>query len=149
MSALTFNLDWQVALTAQAAALGGSPKKWDNLWSSTRRHIKFWDIIGSSAAQPILTGPKGVMLGNASSFSAKMRPCWPYGNTINYQLAWGDGTLTNVSGAPQTAVSASKSWSTTGLKTVQLTARSDSFGRQLDQSTSKTVKVIDNLLVIK
>ncbi len=142
VSALTFGLDWQVSLTAEAAALGGSPKKWNNLWSSARKHIKFWDLIGSSAARPILTGPTSVAKNSTAAYTAKMRPCWPYSNTVTYKVAWGDGSTTNnLTGAPQTAVGTSKAWSSAGAKSVQLTAVSDSFGRQLNQVTTRTVQV--------
>jgi hypothetical protein len=141
VSALTFDLDWQLFITAQAAAFGGSPTQWNNLWSTSRRHIKFWDLVGSSAIRPILTGPSSVMQNTSATYNSRMRPCWPYGDTVNYQLAWGDSTSTSFSAAPSTLTAKSKSWSTAGTKTVALTALSDSHGRTLNATQSRSVQV--------
>lgn len=142
VSALTFNLDWQVFLTAEARAFGASPTQWNNLWSTPRRLIRFWDLIGSSAIRPILAGPSNVSVFNTNAYSVRMRPCWPYSNTVNYQVNWGDSTSSSVSGAPQTAVALSKSWSTIGPRTVSATALTDSWGRNLGSATTtRTVNV--------
>lgn len=142
VSALTFNLDWRLYLTAEARAFGASPTQWNNLWSTSRRHIRFWDLIGSSAIRPILAGPANVSVFNSNAYSVRMRPCWPYPDTVNYRVEWGDSTSTNVSGAPQTALALSKSWSTTGAKTVRAMALSDTWGRNLGSATTtRTVNV--------
>lgn len=141
VSALTFDLDWQLFITAQAAAFGGSPTQWNNLWSTSRKHIKYWDLVGSSAVRPILTGPSSVAAGASATYNSRMRPCWPYGDTVNYSLAWGDSTSTSFSALPATLTPKSKSWSTAGTKTVGLTALSDTHGRQLNATQSRSVTV--------
>ncbi|PTL76775.1 hypothetical protein [Vitiosangium sp. GDMCC 1.1324] len=143
VSALTLDLDWQLFVTAQAAAFGGNPAQWNNLWSTSRKHIKFWDIPsgGSSALRPILTGPSSLLVNATGNYNSRMRPCWPYSDTINYQLAWGDSTSTSFSAAPATITTKSKAWTSTGAKTVALTALSDSHGRQLSATTSRSVQV--------
>jgi hypothetical protein len=142
VSALTFNLDWRLFLTAEARAFGASPTQWNNLWSTPRRHIRFWDLIGSSAIRPILAGPGNVAVFNTNAYSVRMRPCWPYGDTVNYQVNWGDSTSSSASGAPQTATPLSKSWSTAGARTVSAIALSDSWGRNLGSATTtRTVNV--------
>ncbi|HEX5752225.1 MAG TPA: hypothetical protein VFZ09_38790 [Archangium sp.] len=143
VSALTFNLDWRLFITAQASAFGGNPTQWNNLWSTQRRNIKFWDLIsgGSSAIRPMIGGPASTNVNTSTGYTAKMRPCWPYGDTVNYRFDWGDSTSTNVSGAPQTATAAGKAWSTSGAKTLQLTALSDSWGRQLNATTARSIQV--------
>ncbi|PTL76776.1 hypothetical protein [Vitiosangium sp. GDMCC 1.1324] len=143
VSALTFDLDWQLFITAQAAAFGGSPAQWNNLWSTSRKHIKFWDIPsgGSSAIRPILTGPSSLLVNATGNYNSRMRPCWPYGDTVNYQLAWGDSTSTSFSAAPATVTTKSKAWTSAGAKTVALTAQSDSHGRQFNATNSRSVQV--------
>jgi hypothetical protein len=141
VSALTFDLDWQLFITAQAAAFGGSPSQWNNLWSTSRKHIKFWDLARSSALRPMLTGPASAAVYYPATYNSRMRTCWPYGDTMSYQLAWGDSTTTSFSGAPATPVPQSKTWNTTGAKTLSLTALSDSHGRQLNATQSRSVNV--------
>ncbi|HEX2225104.1 MAG TPA: hypothetical protein VHN15_12955, partial [Thermoanaerobaculia bacterium] len=48
VDALTFDLDWQIRVTAAARAFGGNPKRW-TLYSSPHWHLGFWDLIGSDA----------------------------------------------------------------------------------------------------
>lgn len=141
VSALTFDLDWQVYLTGQASAFGGSPSKW-NLWNTPRYHIRFWDLIGSSALRPMISGTTSPKVNLSTAYSAKMRPCWPYPDTTTYRFAWGDGGTTTLSGAPQSWAGTSHTWTTTGSKTQSLTSLSDSHGRSLNQATSRTLTVI-------
>jgi len=138
VSALTFNLDWQLFITARASALG-STKNWNNLWSTNRRLVKFWDLIGSSALQPILTGPTNLATNTYGAYTTRMRPCWPYSNNITTQLNWGDGTSTSYISAPSTSVTRFKYWPTAGTRTVKATVLSDSHGRQINKSTSRSV----------
>jgi hypothetical protein len=139
--ALTFNLDWQLYLTAQARAFGASPTNW-NLWNTPRNHLRFWDLIGSSALRPMISGPSNPKVNVSQTYNAKMRPCWPYSNTVTYRFAWGDGSTTTLSGSPQTWTPSSHTWTSTGNKTMSLTSLSDSYGRSLNQATSRNIQVI-------
>lgn len=142
VSALTFDLDWQVYLTGQASAFGSSPAKW-NLWNTPRYHIRFWDLLGgSSALRPMISGPASPKVNVSNAYSAKMRPCWPYADSTSYRFAWGDGGLTTLSGAPQSWAASSHTYTTTGTKTLSLTSLSDTHGRGLNQSTSRSINVI-------
>ncbi|QRN97582.1 hypothetical protein JRI60_00355 [Archangium violaceum] len=142
VDALTFDLDWQVYVTAQADSFLTSEKRW-NLWNNSRGHLNFWDLLssGSRAVQPMLLGSATVPANVAQTYSARMRPCWPYGDTVNYQLGWGDGSTSYPSGAPASPVSVSHAWSSTGAKGLSLIARNDSHGRQFNKTTSRTIQV--------
>jgi hypothetical protein len=141
VSALTFNLDWQLYLTGQARAFGSTPSQW-NLWNTPRYHIRFWDLLGgSSALRPMISGTSTATVNVPKSFSAKMRPCWPYTDSVTYRFAWGDGSTTTLSGAPQSWTPSSHTWTTTGTKAMSLTSLSDSRGRSLNQATSRTITV--------
>jgi hypothetical protein len=141
VNALTFNLDWQLYLTAQASAFGSAPTHW-NLWNTPRTHIRFWDLIGSSAIRPMISGPSNPKVNVSQTYSAKMRPCWPYTHTVNYRFAWGDGSTTTLSGSPQTWTPSSHTWTSTGTKAMSLTALSDSYGRSLNQATTRNIQVV-------
>lgn len=141
VSALTFDLDWQLYLTGQASAFGSTPANW-NLWNTQRSHLGFWDLVGSSALRPMISGPASPKVNVSQAYSAKMRPCWPYGNAVNYRFAWGDGGTTTLSGAPQSWTPSSHTWTSTGTKTLSLTSLSDSHGRSLNQTTSRNIQVI-------
>src|SRR6185436_9070907 len=83
VDALTFDLDWQIWVTAQADTFLTKEKRW-KLWDIFgRRHIAFWDLIGSSALEPQLWGPASVPVNSSQLYTLKMRPCWPYGDTVD------------------------------------------------------------------
>lgn len=141
VDALALDLDLQVNVTAQAAAFGGSPSHWNDLWHTPRFHLGFWDLIGSEALQPMDGGSSAAAVGVSQPYTAKMRPCYPYTDPVSYQFNWGDGTTSNTSGAPQTGAAAGHTWGSTGTKTVALTAFSDTHGRTFNTSTSRNILV--------
>lgn len=136
VSALTFDLDWRMFITARTSVFG-STNNW-NLWSTSRRHIKFWDLLsgGSSAIRPTLLGPSSTPVNAFTSFSSRMRPCWPYSDTVYSQFGWGDSTYTSYSAAPSTTTTRTKYWTTAGTRGVQATALSDSHGRGFTNATT-------------
>ncbi|WP_224245739.1 hypothetical protein [Hyalangium gracile] len=142
VSALTFDLDWQLYLTGEARAFGNSPTQWNNLWSTPRRHIKFWDLIGSSALRPMTSGPASTTVGTSTAYSARMRPCWPYSDQMGYRFDWGDASTTTFNGAAHAWNASSHAWAAPGTKTLSLTAQSDTHGRTLNQTTTRGVKVV-------
>ena len=141
VDALALDLDLQVYLTAQARAFGASPTKWNDLWHTPRYHLGFWDLIGSEALQPMLGGSSTAAPGVSQAYTAKMRPCYPWTDNVNYGLTWGDATSSSLSGAPQSAASASHAWSTAGTKTLTLTAQNDAHGRSFNKAMSRNVSV--------
>lgn len=142
VDALTFDLDWQVYITARARAFGGNPKKWNDLWHSSRRHIRFWDLIGSDALRPMLDGPASVNAGNNTLYKAKMRPCWPYNDSVSYRINWGDGSSqSSFSATAHNWTNRYHTFNSSGAKTVSTTALSDSHGRSFNKTSSRTVNV--------
>jgi hypothetical protein len=142
VDALTFDLDWQLKVTAAARVFGATPTNW-TLWTGPYRHAGFWDLIGSRALRPMLAGPASVPVNGARRYEASLRPCWPYAEPVNYTLNWGDGTAANLSGAPQSATPIGKAWTSTGAKNVQLTVGNDSHGRHLNATTERVIQVGD------
>ncbi|MDI3287348.1 discoidin domain-containing protein [Polyangium sp. 15x6] len=140
VDALTFDLDWQVRITGEAAAFGGTPKRW-KLWQSKRNHIAFWDLAGSKAIEPMLSGPATASTGASSQYGAKMRPCWPYEDSVNYALAWGNDTTAYFSGPAQTWTNVTGAWGNVGSYTMNLTALSDEHGRNFNGTTARTVHI--------
>jgi hypothetical protein len=141
VDALTLDLDLQVFVTAQAAAFGGSPSHWNDLWHTSRLHLNFWDLIGSEGLQPMAGGSSATSIGISRPYTAAMRPCYPYTDNVSYQFNWADGTTSNVSGAPQTAVAVNHAWATSGTKPVALTALSDAHGRVFNRAISRNILV--------
>lgn len=141
VNALTFDLDWQVHLTGQARAFGMSPTKWNDLWHTSRKHIGFWNLGGSNGHVPMLGGSSTAVAGMAQTYTAKMRPCWPYTDSVNYKLTWGNGTTMTGSSAPKTAKSFTNTWSTANTYTMGLTAQNDAHGRALNGVTNRSVQV--------
>ena len=141
VDALTLNLDWQVFVTGQAAAFGGTPKKWDSLWQSNRMHIKFWDLIGSDAIEPLLHGAASTPVSTATVYQAQMGSCWPYSDMINYEVTWGDGTSETFTHTPSAWKNLAKTWSSGGTMPVSLKAISDSHGRVFNKTTDRDIDV--------
>lgn len=76
-------------------------------------------------------------------YAARMRPCWPYSDAVTYQLNWGDGATSTLSGPAGTFTTASHAWPSPGSRVLSLTALRDAHGRVLNQATSRTVQVVD------
>ncbi|SDD76126.1 hypothetical protein [Aquimonas voraii] len=143
VQALTFDLDWQLYITGQADTFLTSA--WHrNLWTSPRWHIGFWDLLGgqgSTAMSPMLSGPAVVPVGLAETFGAKMRPCWPYTDTVQYSMNWGDGSAAQpMSGPAANLTQASHTWNSGGTPLLSLTAVGDSHGRSFNKTTTRQVQ---------
>jgi hypothetical protein len=148
--ALTFDLDWQIAITAKGDTLFTKPKWW-TLWKSKQWHISFWDLLDSSAITPMIQGPQVVSANVGASYNLRMRPCWPYSENIDYTMSWGDGTSSNHIGPPAPPswqpTSASHLWTQAGPITMQLSALRDSHGRSFGEGrpTEREIIVSDTV----
>lgn len=141
VDALTFDLDWDLRITAQAKALWWDPRNWD-LGGIERRHIGFWDLLEhSTALDPMLAGNTPVPAGTSQRYDARMRPCWPYGEDVTYDLNYGDGSNVGLAGNPRFWVSANKTWPAPGSQNLVLTAQRDAHGRILNSQTGRTIEV--------
>lgn len=147
VGALTFDLDWQIAITARADTFLTKPWR-RTLWSSPKWHIAFWDLAKSSALTPMIDGPSSTVLNTGTSYRLRMRPCWPYGDDIDYAVDWGDGSGSNHTGpaAPPAwqPVVASHVWTTPGAKDLRVTALRDAHGRTFGsgRTTGRQIQVL-------
>ena len=95
---------------------------------------------GSTALQPMLTGPATAVQGTPTAYAVKMRPCYPYSQSVNFSLSPGTWTgPTSVSPTGSAAVETTQP--AIGNKTFVATATSDSYGRNLQMPYSRVVNV--------
>lgn len=143
VGALTLDLDWQGFLTAKASVLGSTVYRNDDLAHTSRANVRFWDLYpgGSTALAPLFRGPGSLWVNQVRSYSVQMRPCWPYTDNVSYLVTWGNGTTWSGTGAPQTPVSISKSFPSTGNYLASATAQGDTGGRTLGRSTTRSITV--------
>jgi hypothetical protein len=144
VKALTFDLDWQLHITAQADTF--FTNQWNsNLWQSQRWHIGFWDLLGrggSTAAAPLLSAPAIVPANYVQNYGVRMRPCWPYSDAMNYTLDWMDGAaLQSVSGQANALINVPHNYVTPGLKPVKVRAINDTHGRNIGRDSNRDVNV--------
>jgi hypothetical protein len=140
VAALTADLDGTLVIVGGVGALGGDPSTRD-LWSHTW-HLLWHDLLGNpSARQPLLTGPATTSVGASTGYGVAMRPCWPYDDTVTYELAPAGGAVQTLTGSPRSATTGQVSWSSAGSKALTARAVSDRHGRRLDASTARTVTV--------
>ena len=149
VNALTFDLDSRLDVTGEASVFGSSP--WKRTFSTgSIHHIGFYDLLSSTstAMTPELRGPANGKAGIASSFTTKMRSCWPYTENVTYQMAWGDGSAPQQqTGAPGTALTFSHTWTDPGTPTVADTVLTDQHGRTINKSMSRNFPVCSTLAI--
>ncbi|MEZ4294845.1 MAG: hypothetical protein R3B70_07700 [Polyangiaceae bacterium] len=139
VNALTFDMDAQLFLTAKASVFNKTVYQNNDLWHTSPKHLLFKELVTSSALTPMLSGTSTPIVNQSTSYSAKMRPCWPYTNKVTGTVTWGDGASSGVS-MPQYA---SHAWSSTGTRSLQVTATKDAHGRILgNKATTRSVKVV-------
>jgi hypothetical protein len=140
VSALTLDVDGTASLVAEGSLVGSS-KEWE--LGSISKHLLFKDLLGSgsSAMSPMLQGPNQGTVNVDTSYSAQMRPCWPYSENVDYELSWDDGEATSLTGAPKQAAFATHRFAQEGDFAVGLTALRDGHGRVVGQRTSHTIEI--------
>lgn len=138
--ALTFGLDWQIAVKAKADTF--ITKEWESdIWKSDLQYIGFWELIRSDAMTPMIEGPSVAGAGNTTAYKLRMRPCWPYTDPVDFTTSWGDGTTNNQTG-PASSTTTAHTWSQMGTYPVQLTAWRDAHGRRFGDGRS-TLRMIE------
>jgi hypothetical protein len=97
---------------------------------------------GADPFQPMLAAPASIQEDATATLGARMRPCYPWKDEIEYELAFGDGTpRAEIDGKPQESVSASHVWANPNSYPVHLTAVRDAHQRNLAGSVRRTVAV--------
>jgi hypothetical protein len=101
---------------------------------------------GPSAVLNPLARPDGsAQVGQEVRVRFRMNDCYPYPDAMQYRIEWGDGTApSTVTFAPLVETSAGHVYSTSGPKTVKVTAVRDDHawsGRLLGRSRTLTINV--------
>ena len=116
---------------------GGDP------FNALRHTLYFQPIkVGSSGVSPLtpmLTGPNSVNLGTTGNFAAKMRPCVPLDEPMSYVVDWGDGSQSSGEGPAKQDTPLTHSWTTSGTKSVRVTATQDRGPRTINQQSTRSV----------
>lgn len=109
------------------------------------KHLKFYDLIGSTALTPLLEPNPPAHASQPKTVAVRMRPCYPYskdkdGNPVvmTYQMGWGDGTSDTTAQAPiGSTAEPSHTWSSTGDFPIQARPLKDSHGREFPAQTTQ------------
>ncbi len=95
---------------------------------------------GSTALQPMLTGPSTAVQGQPADYVVKMRPCYPYSQTVNIYVDPGVWTGPGQVG-PTGSAALQTTFANTGNVTATATATSDTYGRDLNMPYSRVINV--------
>jgi len=98
-------------------------------------HLGFTNLLNQDgkAFQPMLVVPPSVQEDQSAALSARMRPCYPYKDEMQYSVAYADGTYGSAEGTPQANASAAHTWANPGTYPVTLSAEQDAHGRVFDE----------------
>jgi hypothetical protein len=66
VQALTFDFDWEMTANVKGTALWHDFRR-RTLYSSGKQHLGFYDLINSSALNPVFDGPSSVNTGSPTS----------------------------------------------------------------------------------
>lgn len=112
-------------------------------------YLGWRDLLGtgrSTALQPMILGPASATQWTTQTYTIKMRPCYPYTNTVNFTMSpsgvWSGGTSVT---PPSGTTTVQRSFATLGNNTISATATSDSFGRNLQIPYSRVIGVSPTL----
>jgi len=140
-------LDASVGLDASGTVAIANREVWEHNWPLVSDlHVGFWDLYpgGSSALKPIFydTAVTTSITGKPTlTMTGRMRPCWPYGDTMTFRLDWADGTTTSLHKVPSSSWTSSHSYTYGGNYTLKLTASQDTAGRRLNKMTTHAVSL--------
>lgn len=141
VQALTLDTDAGVEVVGEIGLMPGNPLQNPildsipfTLWQKNF-HLNFIDLMstgGSKGLQPMLGGPTTVAEDASATFSASMRPCYPYKDKVEYTVNWGDQTPQSVIGAR--AQNATHVWQNPGTYSVRLLGLKDTHGRDFENT---------------
>ncbi len=134
VEALTLDMQGKLSVTVDAAIADKSV--YSNSWKIYEAPHRFWDLIGSSALDPIFYVQSSS--GTSKTVVGKMRPCYPYSDKVYYDIVWNDGSQDMLFlESPQTQWSRTHGYATVpGGVTLHL--KNDLTGRQLNRTVSRT-----------
>jgi hypothetical protein len=100
---------------------------------------------GKHPLTPVLEGPATVNLGASASYSVKKRSCVPWDETLNYSIAWGDGTPNSpLQATPGSSASATHTFNAFGGRTLSAKMVDDVAGRSINETTTRSINVNAN-----
>ena len=160
--ALTADLDWSMALRAEA--LAGTKKLTDrHLPIVKQQHLGFWDLAQSTGLIPVVSGSTQLPSGKPTAYTIKMPECYPFRasaeNTMQYRVSWtGNASGTSAaststagctfqaaggtcSGAPTHDTTFNLTWPAPGDYTVTVAPVNDTHGHKFEASRSREYKV--------
>lgn len=128
--ALTMDLDSGLDVVAGVDTfLPGLAKEFELY--SWQEHLKFIDLVGSTALTPVVHVNPPTTAGAAETFTVRMRSCYPYTDKVNYQLGFGDepgGKAGSYWGSPSGAQT-SHTYAAEGSFALNARALGDKHGR--------------------
>jgi hypothetical protein len=102
-------------------------------------HLGFWDLLGhSSGLVAQVKGDAQAATGSTANYNVRMKDCYPYTDTIQYQVGFGDATPSKTlggatmrgdSGSPQAGVNVAHQWAGAGTYSVSGAPVKDAHGR--------------------
>ncbi len=128
----------------------GSPDRL-NYTGGNEYFLGWRDLLGpgaSTALQPMILGPSSVTQGASTTYTVKMRPCYPYPERVNFTIqpgTWNGNTFIpepKSTTASQNSSVVSRSFNTTGPKTLVVTNMTDGNGRNIRVPYSRTIQVV-------
>jgi hypothetical protein len=136
VSGASLDLGVGIDVVAKAGIFGSDLGPWS--WNVWNQHLAFWGT--GDALDPIFYG-KGCGGTNLATMHVAMRPCWPYNDAVTYRMTWGDGTTSSFSGHPDTRLTQTHAYATTGAKSIRVDALRDAKGRDMAGDATRTVNV--------
>jgi len=140
VDAATVDLGVGIDIEARAGFAGNDFGPWS--WNVWTKHVAFWSLGDGSALSPIFysTGVQSDAMLTANLL-ASMRPCWPFKETITYQVTWNDGAVTTYTGTPTTLLPISHPYTSYGSKPIHIEAVQDSAGRVIGGTADLYVRL--------
>lgn len=108
----------------------------DLLFGASTALDPIWREVRVGGLDTVLDGPPPPP--NTRRFVGGMRPCWPFGHAVKYQLTWGDGQTSEHTLGPGT-FAVSHTFPTSGRYTTKLRAESDTANRLISGETTRIV----------
>lgn len=137
--ALTFDLDFEPTVNREFVFFG--KEDFEQIWTGERRHMSFRDLTTSTAMSPMFAGAASTTVSTPTTYSLSMRRCWPYSDAVTYRMEWGDGSVSQGSGAPTAATALTHAWAGPGTYAANAVSVSDAHGRSLGQATARSIEV--------
>jgi hypothetical protein len=125
----------------------------DRDWTHTgpRYPLGWRDLLGnggSTALQPMIEGPSQLAQGATANYTVRMRPCYPYAESVDFTLGPGTWSGATTIPAPRSALPAEnsstlwRSFPNAGPLTLSAVTTTDARGRSIQVPFNRTIQVI-------